>query len=188
MNIKPGQWIFCNLNAMKKSTYTGLFIVLMACIQCSQPSRDDITWKSIEKDLQTQFIMAEEGDTIELPEGYFMFTRSLIMDGKSNITIKGKGIDKTFLSWKNQAEGAEGMRISNGKNITLEDFTVEDAKGDNLKVNDTRNLVLRRIRSQWVDGPKTENGAYALYPVLCKNVLMEECVAMGSCRHLCGPV
>jgi parallel beta-helix repeat protein len=32
----------------------------------------------------------------------------------------------------------------------------------------------------WADGPKTENGAYALYPVLCKNVLMEECIAMGS--------
>jgi parallel beta-helix repeat protein len=62
----------------------------------------------------------------------------------------------------------------------LEDFSVEDAKGDNLKVNDTDGIVLRRIRSAWIDGPKTENGAYALYPVLCKNVLMEECIAMGS--------
>jgi parallel beta-helix repeat protein len=70
--------------------------------------------------------------------------------------------------------------VSNGQNIVLQDFSVEDAKGDNLKVNDTNGLVLRRIRSAWADGPKTENGAYALYPVLCKNVLMEECIAMGS--------
>jgi parallel beta-helix repeat protein len=147
---------------------------------CNGPVREDVVWKSIEKELQTKFIMAEDGDTIELPEGHFMFTRSLVMDGKSNITIKGKGMDKTIFSWKNQVEGAQGIQISNGNNIVLEDFSVEDAKGDNLKVNDTKGIVLRRIRSAWIDGPKTENGAYALYPVLCKNVLMEECIAMGS--------
>ena len=117
---------------------------------------------------------------IDLPEGNFMFTRTLVMDGKSNITIRGKGTDKTVLSWLNQDEGAQGMQISNGKNIVLEDFSVEDAKGDNLKVNDTQGLTLRRIRSVWSGGPKTDNGAYALYPVLCKNVLLEECTAIGS--------
>lgn len=147
---------------------------------CSESKKEPIVWKSIEKDLQAQFILAEDGDVIDLPEGHFMFTRTLSMDGKSNITIRGKGMDKTILSWKNQTEGAQGLQISNGKNIVLEDFSVEDAKGDNLKVNDTHGITLRRIRSVWADGPKTENGAYALYPVLCKNVLMEECIAMGS--------
>ncbi|MFN3841297.1 MAG: parallel beta-helix domain-containing protein [Cyclobacteriaceae bacterium] len=147
---------------------------------CSEPKKEPIVWKSIEKDLQAQFILAQDGDVIELPEGNFMFTRTLSMDGKSNITIRGKGMNKTILSWKNQTEGAQGLQVSNGKNIVLEDFSVEDAKGDNLKVNDTDGIVLRRIRSVWADGPKTENGAYALYPVLCKNVLMEECIAMGS--------
>lgn len=109
-----------------------------------------------------------------------MFTKSLTMDGKKNILIRGQGMNKTILSWKNQTEGAEGLHISNGINIVLEDFSVEDAKGDNLKVNDSRGITFRRIRSVWADGPKTENGAYALYPVLCKNVLMEECIAMGS--------
>lgn len=142
--------------------------------------RGPVSWQSIEKNLQTQFITANDGDTIELPEGYFMFTKSLSMDGKSNIVIRGKGMDKTVLSWKNQTEGAEGLRISNGKNIVLQDFAVEDAKGDNIKVSDTRGITFLRISSSWADGPKTENGAYALYPVLCKNVLIDECVAMGS--------
>lgn len=158
-----------------------LALLSYACLfSCKSPEREGVVWKSIEKELQTKLILAEDGDTIELPEGYFMFTRSLVMDGKSNITIKGQGMDKTILSWKNQTEGAQGMQVSNGKNIVLQDFSVEDAKGDNLKVNDTNGLVLRRIRSVWFDGPKTTNGAYALYPVLCKNVLMEECIAMGS--------
>lgn len=163
---------------MKKFQFVLPVVVLVAA--CTEAPKEPVVWKSIEKDLQAQFIMAQEGDVIELPEGNFMFTRTLSMDGKSNITIRGKGMDKTILSWKNQTEGAQGFQISNGKNIVLEDFSVEDAKGDNLKVNDTHGITLRRIRSVWSDGPKTENGAYALYPVLCKNVMMEECIAMGS--------
>lgn len=157
-----------------------LFILtLLGAISCSQ-SNSPRTWNSIENALQTQLITLNDGDTVNLPEGNFMFTKSLTMDGKNNIVIKGKGMDKTVLSWKNQTEGAEGLHISNGKNIVLEDFSVEDAKGDNLKVNDTHGITFRRIRSAWAAGPKTENGAYALYPVLCTNVLVEECIAMGS--------
>ncbi len=155
-----------------------LFLGLL--ISCSQKKSESKTWQSIEKSLQTQFITATDGDTIHLPEGNFMFTKSLTMDGKNNIVIKGKGMDKTILSWKNQMEGAEGVHISNGKNIVLEDFSIEDAKGDNLKVNDVAGITFRRIRSAWPDGPKTENGAYGFYPVLCKNVLIEESVVTGS--------
>jgi parallel beta-helix repeat protein len=147
---------------------------------CTGSTREPVVWKSIEKDLQTKFILASDGEVIELPEGNYMFTKTLSMDGKKNVTIRGKGMDKTILSWKNQTEGAEGLRISNGTNIVLEDFSVQDAKGDNLKVNDTNGIVMSRIRSVWADGPKTENGAYALYPVLCRNVIIEECIAMGS--------
>jgi len=159
--------------------HLSLFAFLLAAMGCSQ-NNSPRTWNSIENALQTQLITLNDGDTVNLPEGNFMFTKSLTMDGKNNIVIKGKGMDKTILSWKNQTEGAEGLHISNGKNISLEDFSVEDAKGDNLKVNDTRGITLRRVRSAWAAGPKTENGAYALYPVLCTNVLIEECIAMGS--------
>jgi parallel beta-helix repeat protein len=157
-----------------------LAIVALICLQCSTNNQPPITWQTIEKSLQTQLITAADGDTIHLPEGHFMFTKSITLDGKKNILIKGKGLDKTILSWKNQTEGAEGLHISNGKNIVLEDFSIEDAKGDNLKVNDTHGITFRRIRSAWAEGPKTENGAYALYPVLCTRVLIEECIAMGS--------
>ncbi len=146
---------------------------------CSSPPAEYI-WKNVEKSLQTQLITVRDGDTIDLPEGHFMFTRSLTLDGKSGIVLRGQGLDKTVLSWRNQTEGAQGFLVSNCRNIVLQDFSVEDAKGDNLKVNDTRGLTLRRIRSVWSRGPHSENGAYALYPVLCKNVLVEECIAMGS--------
>lgn len=156
-----------------------MLAILMAW-GCAENKPQPVSWKSIEKEIQTRLILAKDGDVIELPEGHYMFTRSLTMDGKSNITIRGKGMDKTILSWKNQTEGAQGLQISHGKNILLEDFSVEDAKGDNLKVNDVNGIVFRKIRSVWSEGPKTENGAYALYPVLCKKVIIEGCIAMGS--------
>ena len=149
-------------------------------LACSKDKPEPRVWQSIEQSLQTQWITIQDGDTLFLPEGNFMFTKSLAMEGKSNITIRGKGIDKTILSFKNQTEGAQGLLISNGKQITLEDFSIEDAKGDNLKVSEVLGITLKRIRSVWADGPRTENGAYALYPVLCKHVLIDECIAMGS--------
>lgn len=164
------------VNLLEKGLIGCLLLAGAACTAPGPPRN----WKSIEKSLQTQLIAATTGDTIDLPEGHYMFTRSLTLDGKSDIVIRGKGMDKTILSWKNQEEGAQGFQVSNCRNIVLQDFSVEDAKGDNLKVNDTHGITFRRIRSVWTGGPKTENGAYAIYPVLCKNVLMEECIAVGS--------
>ena len=83
-----------------------------------------------EKRLQTQLIEVENGQNVEITEGSFSLTKSLSMDGKKNITIRGKGMDKTILSFKNQTSGAEGLRITNCENITLEDLTVQDSKGD----------------------------------------------------------
>ncbi len=158
------------------SVYSLILVLMVACA----PASEERVWRSVEKSLQTQFITVADGDTIDLPEGNFMFTRGLTLDGKKDLLIRGKGMNKTILSWRNQQEGAQGFLVSNCRNIVLEDFSVEDAKGDNLKVNDTHGITFRRIRSVWSGGPKTENGAYAIYPVLCKQVLMEECVAVGS--------
>lgn len=163
-----------------KNLYSIGIVFVFVVVSCSQKDTAPKTWQSIETSLQIQLITVANGDTIDLPEGNFMFTKSITMDGKANILIRGKGMDKTILSFKNQTEGAEGLHISNGINIVLEDFSVEDSKGDNIKVNDTRGITFRRIRSAWPEGGKNENGAYALYPVLCKHVLIEESMAIGS--------
>ena len=158
---------------------TAIVLFSFFLLSCSQ-KQETIIWKSIEKSLQTQFITVNDGDTIQLPEGNFMFTQSLLMDGKKNITILGAGKDKTILSFKNQTDGAQGMYITHGENIIVQDFTIQDAKGDNIKVSEVRNLTLRNIRAKWTGEPSNANGAYALYPVLCKNVLLEGCEAIGS--------
>ena len=136
--------------------------------------------KEIQKRIQTQFIMAEDGSTITLDEGSFTFTGSLSMEGKKNIIIKGKGKDKTILSFKGQTEGAEGIRISNAENITLEDLTVQDSKGDAVKTMNVMGITFRNVRTEWTGEPKAENGAYGLYPVQCEKILIEGCEAIGA--------
>jgi parallel beta-helix repeat protein len=158
--------------------FTGLFI-LSACSGADSydPKRDFI---SIEKELREQLFLVEDSGVIELPEGHFLFKKSLILDGKKHVTIRGAGMEKTVLSFKGQVEGAEGIRISNGENITLENLTVEDASGDNVKVTDTKGITIRNVKVAWTGEINSENGAYGLYPVLCSDVLIEGCEAMGA--------
>ena len=125
-----------------------------------------ILFSNYEKEIQTMLILAEPGDTIHLGEGTFSIQGSLSMEGKQNIVIAGNGIDKTILSFKGQTDGAEGLRINNCKNITMVDFTIQDSRGDAIKAQDIDGVIFRRIKAEWTNGPKPENGAYGLYPVL----------------------
>jgi parallel beta-helix repeat protein len=136
--------------------------------------------QDVQKQLQTQFIMVEDGETITLKEGMFKLIGTLSMDGKKNVTIKGAGMDKTILSWTGQTEGAEGIKITDSENITLEGFTVQDAKGDLIKVQGVKGITFRKIKAEWTGEPKAQNGGYGLYPVQCEKVLIEDSEAIGA--------
>lgn len=135
---------------------------------------------AFQKDLQTRLILAEDGDTLDLPEGTYSLDATLSLEGKKSITIRGKGMDRTILSFKGQSSGAEGLRVSNAENILLSDFSVEDAKGDAVKTMEVRGITFRNIRTAWTGKLSKHNGAYGLYPVLCENVLIEGCEARGA--------
>lgn len=137
-------------------------------------------WGDIQKDVQSQLILAEDGDVITLPAGHFRFTRSLSMDRKSNITIRGAGMGETILSFAGQKEGAEGLKITHGSNIRLEGFTVLDAKGDAIKVQYVDGITFLDVKTAWSGRPKRSNGAYGFYPVLCTQVRIEYCEAQGA--------
>lgn len=134
----------------------------------------------IEKKIQTQMILAKDGSTVEITEGVFHLTKSLSMEGKKNIIIRGKGIDKTILSFKNQTSGAEGIRIAECENITIENMTVQDSKGDLIKTMHVKGITFRNIKAEWTGKPSEKNGAYALYPVQCENVMIDNCTARGA--------
>jgi parallel beta-helix repeat protein len=134
----------------------------------------------IEKKIQTDLILAKDGSTVEITEGSFHLSKSLSLEGKKNITIRGKGMDKTILSFKNQTSGAEGIRVTDCENITIEDMTVQDSKGDLIKTLHVKGITFRRVKAEWTGKPSKTNGAYALYPVQCENVLIDGCTARGA--------
>jgi len=136
--------------------------------------------KDFQKKLQTQLIMVVDGGTIDLEEGKFTIDGTLSMEGKKHVTIRGKGIGKTILSYKGQQSGAEGIRITNAEDITLEDLSIEDAKGDCIKTMDVKGITFRRVWAGWTGKMSEKNGSYALYPVMCEKVLIEECTARGA--------
>lgn len=161
---------------MQHLIYFLLAVLIVSCKQRPTKNKDKfVSDTEFQKKLQEQLILAKDGETIELPEGNFLFTKSISIEGKNNITIRGKGKEKTKLSFINQTEGAEGMNITNCNNIKLEDFTIQDARGDNFKLKSCDGIVLRNLNATWTTGADSSNGNYGYYPVECKNVLIEKC-------------
>ena len=136
--------------------------------------------KDFQKKYQSLFILAEDGDVVELPEGVFELTNTLSLEGKKKVTIRGKGMNKTILSFKKQTDGAEGIRVSDGSDIVLEAFTVQDAKGDAIKTMHVKGITFRNVKTEWTGIPGPENGGYGLYPVQCQGVLIDQCEAIGA--------
>ncbi|WP_392353862.1 parallel beta-helix domain-containing protein [Brevundimonas sp. LF-1] len=131
-----------------------------------------------QNELMELLMDAKPGAVIEIPAGVFAIDTelSLVVDG---VTIRGQGMDKTILNFRNQAAGAQGLLVT-ASNFTIENLAIEDTKGDAIKINKGENIIVRKIRTEWTQGPKTENGAYGIYPVQTKNVLIEDSVAIGA--------
>ena len=131
-----------------------------------------------QEQVQEALILAKPGDTIKLQEGLYQFEDGLSLD-IDNVKIIGAGMDKTVLSFADQKSGAQGLLVTSD-GVILKDFAIEDAKGDALKVIGANGIYMVNLRTEWTGGPKSSNGAYGLYPVESKNVLIDGCVAIGA--------
>lgn len=131
-----------------------------------------------QEEIQEALILAEEGDVVELGAGVFHLKSTLSLD-VDNVTLKGAGIDHTVLSFKGQDAGSEGLSVTSNAAI-IRDLAVEDAAGDAIKTKGCDGIAFINVRVEWTGGPKETNGAYGLYPVSCKNVLVDGCVAIGA--------
>ncbi len=153
-----------------------LFLTVMLMVHVLQIHAQS----DVRKKIQTDLIMVEDGDTVNIPEGVFSIDATLSMEGKKRVVIRGAGMERTILNFASQSTGAEGLRVSAAEHIIIEDLTVRDAKGDAVKTMNVNGITFRRVRTDWSGKPKSSNGAYGLYPVRCSNVLIEDCVARGA--------
>lgn len=151
-----------------------LALVLAGCGASDEAATDS----SFQRELQTRLLDAKPGEIIEIPAGRYSLDRSLSLR-VSGVTIRGAGMNETVLSFKGQKVGAEGLLV-NASDFTLENLAIEDTRGDAVKVNEGERITLRGLRVEWTGGPSTSNGAYGLYPVRTRQVLIEDCLVIGA--------
>jgi len=123
-------------------------------------------------------ILAAPGDVIELGEGRFTLTDGLSLD-VDGVTLRGAGMDKSILDFTGQQGAGEGLLVTSD-NVTLQGFAVENPKGDGIKSKGADNIIYDSLRVEWTGGPKSTNGAYGIYPVESKGVLVQRSKVVGA--------
>lgn len=160
---------------LRKAGLSCAAIAMLSTCEQDQVAEPEL---SFEESIQQQLIQAKPGDVIEIPSGLHELTRSLSLN-VSGVTIQGAGKDESILSFKNQIQGAEGLLV-NADDFTIQDLAIEDTVGDALKINESNNVIVKNVRTEWTGGALTTNGAYGIYPVQSTNVLIDGAVAIGA--------
>ncbi len=128
--------------------------------------------------LQEALISVEPGSAVKIGPGRFDLTEGLSLD-VDNVKVQGAGAGQTVLSFKGQTGAGEGLLVTSDK-VVLEDFAVEDTKGDGIKSKGSDQITFRNVSVVWTGGPKETNGAYGVYPVASKNVLIDGVFVSGA--------
>lgn len=128
--------------------------------------------------LQEALILAEPGDTVELGDGKFVLTDGLSLD-VNKVTLKGQGVKQTILDFTNQAGAGEGLLVTSD-DVILRDFAVENSKGDGIKSKGADRIIFHKLRVEWTGGPKETNGAYGIYPVEGRDILIDSVIVRGA--------
>lgn len=128
--------------------------------------------------LQEALISATPGDVVELGSGKFVLTDGLSLD-VNGVTVKGQGAQQSVLDFSGQQGAGEGLLVTSD-DVILRDFAVENSKGDGIKSKGADRIVYHKLRVEWTGGPKETNGAYGVYPVESKDVLVDSVIVRGA--------
>lgn len=131
-------------------------------------------------DIQKAFIEAQPGDTIGFTAGVYPIDRDLSL-AVDRVTLKGTGTERdggVVLTFAESA-GAQGILITSD-GTRVESLAVEDTPGDAIKWEGATGVTVKDVRVEWTGAPKASNGSYGLYPVQCKNVLIEDSLVRGA--------
>ncbi|HEY0195083.1 MAG TPA: parallel beta-helix domain-containing protein, partial [Kofleriaceae bacterium] len=144
--------------------------------------------------LQTAVNSLADNTTIILGSGTFQMTNQLTIRNKG-IHLVGQGIDgdgATVLDFGSTTTQGNGVDVV-GDGFLVQDLVVLDAAKDGIRVEDSDGVTFHHIRATWTNTSASTNGAYGIYPVHSKNVLVENSEAhnasdaglyVGQCQHV----
>jgi len=141
-----------------------------------------------ESAIASAFSAAAADSTISMAAGTYHFTNSLNLSTKNNITVKGAGMTTTILDFSGQTAtsgaGADGLVQAVGAGQTVKssfhDFSIRDTAGDGLKITGGNGVHVNNVAVSWPTRAADKHGGYGIYPVQCKNVLIEGSSADGA--------
>ena len=119
------------------------------------------------------------GTDILLPAGTYELTQQIAINA-DHVTLRGEGMDKTILRFDHATANVPESVLVQGNDFVLKDLAIEDSHGDQFKIIGADGVRVQRVRTEWTDGAQPGNGAYGIYPVQCRDVLVEDCVAKGA--------
>ncbi len=135
--------------------------------------------------------LLEDDSAIVLGEGSWALTNGVSIRTVDGVTLIGQGPGRSILDL------GPALNQVNGVDVVADDFHIEaltilDAPKDGLRIEDSDGIVIRNVEATWTDPDDPTNGAYGLYPVRVRHVLMEDNLAtnasdagiyVGQCEH-----
>jgi parallel beta-helix repeat protein len=126
------------------------------------------------------FAQAKDGDTLAFAAGTYVFENQLALGMANGVTVIGAGQGKTILDFHGQKQGDDALFAQSVQGLTFQDFTVENPPGNASRVLGVTGLTFRSVEVKWTAKDSKTHGAYGLYPVQSKNVLIEDCSISGA--------
>ncbi|MED5374859.1 MAG: parallel beta-helix domain-containing protein [Myxococcota bacterium] len=119
-----------------------------------------------------------DGTTIVLGVGTFNLQNEVAINGVTDITLTGQGMDRSILDFSEMAVQGNGV-FAVGDGFTIQDLTISNPIKDGLRIEDSEDITITRVRATW-DSASSENGGYGLYPVRVRNVLLQDSEAFHA--------
>lgn len=130
--------------------------------------------------IQEALIEAKTKSVVCFANGTYALDKELSV-GVNDLTVRGNPDDReaVVLDFAEQELGDDAISVSSD-GFTIEHLTVKNTKGNSIIVQGVDRVTFRSLKVSWDAGSTTKNGAYAVYPVQCTNVLVEDCEVVGA--------
>lgn len=144
------------------------------CTVVLQPSGD--AYDSV----QTALIDAQSGSDLCFCPGSYGLSREVSLS-VPDVTLRGLGAsrDDVVLDFATQTVGDDGVTVTSD-GFTIEHMSIKNSPGNGIVVSGAEDVVFRDLKVSWDAGSVTSNGAYAVYPVSSRRVLIEDTEVVGA--------
>lgn len=131
---------------------------------------------------QAALIAARAGDVICFADGTYSFTEelSLTVDG---VTLRGNPADRTKVVFDFSGQGSGNPNAIHAQGVddfVIEGMVIKDALGDGLRITNGTNITIRKLNVIWTSGRSRGAGAYGVYPVECNKTLIDDVEVRGA--------